>query len=121
MIDYNSPNRSSSIREREEEVGLNNIKDEDIDCEEIKEQEEVKMTSRFLVGVTHSTSMKYIGLKNRICGNIYLHVWKCLRHLWSIQAIIINCGIRFAYLKLQEKAGFVSGKAQRRIKYANPN
>lgn len=34
MIDYKSPNRSSSIREREEEVDLSNIKDEDIGCEE---------------------------------------------------------------------------------------
>lgn len=65
MIDNESPSRSSGMKEREKEVGLSNSKDidwdVDIGCEEMKQQEEVKMTSRFLAGVTQFTIIGYIG------------------------------------------------------------
>lgn len=65
MIDNESPSRSSGMKEREKEVGLSNSKyidwDIDIGFEEIKQQERVKMTSRFLAGITQFTIKGYIG------------------------------------------------------------
>lgn len=64
MIDNESPSRSSGVKEREKEVGLSHSKDMDQDvdigCEETEQQEEVKMTSRFLAGGTQFTIIGYI-------------------------------------------------------------